>query len=198
MMHILHEDQLIVGIDEAGRGPLAGPVIAAAVILNPNRPIVGLADSKQLTEQKRETLFSEIRRQSYAWAIGVGSVREIDQVNILQATFLAMQRAVERLKISPCLALIDGNMAPKLNCPSKTIIKGDESEPVISAASIVAKVLRDRLMKKLDKKYPDYGFAKHKGYGTELHLKKLKELGPCRIHRKFFAPVAALIEKVAV
>lgn len=185
---------LIAGVDEAGRGPLAGPVIAAAVILNPKRPIVGLADSKILTEKQREKLFQDIRQSALAWAAGRAQVSEIDSINILQATFLAMQRAVKRLPIAPKLVLVDGNICPKFSCEANAIVKGDESEPAISAASIVAKVLRDRIMRMLDKKYPNYGFAQHKGYATALHLQALQQHGPCRIHRRSFAPVAETAE----
>jgi ribonuclease HII len=184
---------LIAGVDEAGRGPLAGPVIAAAVILNPNHPIPGLADSKKLTEKQRENLFNEIRVHSLAWAAARATVKEIDTINILQASLLAMQRAVAKLGIQPQLALVDGNICPAFSCQGKAIIRGDESEPAISAASIVAKVLRDRIMRFLDKKYPHYGFAQHKGYGTALHIKALREHGASRAHRRSFAPVGELI-----
>lgn len=182
--------QLIAGVDEAGRGPLAGPVVAAAVILDPSRPIQGLADSKILTEKQRDKLFQEIRQHALAWSVARATVVEIDQINILQATMLAMQRAVNRLKVTPQLALIDGNKCPLLICPAKAIIDGDALEPAISAASIVAKVLRDRLMRMLDRKYPGYGFAQHKGYGTKVHKQALQLLGPSRVHRRSFAPVA--------
>lgn len=183
-------EEFVAGIDEAGRGPLAGPVIAAAVILNPRRPIHGLADSKILSEKDRERLFKEIRKHALAWSVARGRVIEIDKINILQATLLAMQRAVLGLKIQPCLALIDGNKCPELTCKSKAIINGDATEPAISAASIVAKVIRDRIMKMLDRKYPLYGFAKHKGYATAQHIKALKQHGPSRVHRRTFAYVA--------
>lgn len=184
----------IVGVDEAGRGPLAGPVVAAAVILNPRKPIKGLADSKQLTAKQREELFALIRSRVLAWSVARATVAEIDDLNILHASMLAMQRAVTRLKLIPHLALIDGNRCPQLPCESRAIIGGDSSEPAISAASIVAKVLRDRLMRMLDRKYPQYGFAKHKGYATELHLEALKKHGPVRIHRRSFAPIVAAME----
>lgn len=186
-------EQLIAGIDEAGRGPLAGPVVAAAVILNPKRPIIGLADSKQLSAKARESLFQEIRQHALAWSVAKARVREIDAINILQATLLAMQRAVAGLKIMPHLALIDGNQCPILPCPAKTIIGGDALEPAISAASIVAKVLRDRLMLMLDKKYQQYGFASHKGYPTVQHIEALQAHGATRIHRRSFSPVAAVL-----
>lgn len=184
---------LIAGVDEAGRGPLAGPVIAAAVILDPDNPIKGLNDSKLLSEKKREQLFEEIRQCALAWSVARATVAEIDQFNILQASLLAMQRAVNFLSLTPQLALVDGNQSPRLNCPVRTIIKGDQLEPAISAASIVAKVLRDRWMKFLDRKYPQYGFAKHKGYPTQAHRDVLKRIGPCRVHRKSFAPVAEVM-----
>lgn len=169
-------------------------MIAGAVILDPRQPIKGLADSKLLSEKKREQLFEEIRHKALAWAVARATPREIDDINILQATLLAMQRAVARLKIQPCLVLVDGNKAPPLDCPARTIIKGDQLEPAISAASIVAKVLRDRLMRMLDKKYPLYGFANHKGYSTDFHMKALQQHGPCRIHRRTYAPVALQME----
>lgn len=184
------QEQLIAGIDEAGRGPLAGPVIAAAVILDPRHKINGLADSKQLTEKKRVQLFEEIRKHALAWSVARATVTEIDDINILQATFLAMQRAIAKLKVIPHLALVDGNMCPVLPCDARAIIKGDATEPAISAASIVAKVLRDRYMMMLDKKYPQYGLAKHKGYATVQHIEALKNHGPSRIHRRSYAPVA--------
>lgn len=181
---------IIAGIDEAGRGPLAGPVVAAAVILHPDKPIVGLADSKKLTEKQRETLFVMIQENALAFAIAEASVAEIDRINILQATLLAMQRAVAALSIVPQLALIDGNCCPQLACDAKAIIRGDETEPAISAASILAKVTRDRIMHQLDLQFPHYGFAKHKGYATEAHLAALEKHGPCILHRRSFAPVA--------
>lgn len=194
-MQDLSKEYLIAGIDEAGRGPLAGPVVAAAVILDPRRPIQGLADSKKLSEKQREQLFQKIRENALAWSVARATVIEIDQINILQATLLAMQRAIARLKIQPHLALVDGNKCPVLPCEARAIIGGDDSEPVISAASIVAKVLRDRLMVMLDKKYPEYGLAQHKGYSTSKHIKALQLHGPSRIHRRSFAPVAEWTEK---
>lgn len=186
-------DHLIAGVDEAGRGPLAGPVFAAAVILDPKRPIFGLADSKKLSAKVREELFGEIRSSALAWSFASGRVTEIDRLNILNATFLAMQRAVARLKMNPQLILVDGNRSPFFSVKVLSIVRGDQSEPAISAASIVAKVLRDRLMTRLDKKYPAYGFAQHKGYGTAQHLEALKRHGPCSAHRKHFAPVKACL-----
>lgn len=184
------ERQIIAGVDEAGRGPLAGPVIAAAVILNPDFIIEGLADSKQLTEKKREYLFQIIQEKALSWSIGRADADEIDRVNILQATFLAMQRAIAGLHIVPELALVDGNQDPKLPCKTITIINGDQLEPAISAASILAKVTRDREMVLLDQQYPHYGFAKHKGYPTKHHVAALQEFGPCELHRRSYAPVA--------
>jgi ribonuclease HII len=188
------EIKWIAGIDEAGRGPLAGPVMAAAVILNPAKPITGLTDSKKLTAAQREKLFYQIQDNALAWGIGRAEVEEIDRINILQATFLAMQRAVAVLNITPCLALIDGNRSPNLNCPTKSIIGGDLTEPAISAASILAKVSRDWVMLELHEQYPQYGFAKHKGYPTKGHLAALMAHGPSAIHRRSYAPVASLCE----
>jgi ribonuclease HII len=195
MQEVSHE-HLIAGVDEAGRGPLAGPVIAAAVILNPLRPIKGLADSKKLSEKQREKLFLEIRAHALAWSAARATVTEIDQINILQASLLAMQRAVAGLKHQPRLALIDGNKCPKLECEARAIVQGDQTEPAISAASIVAKVLRDRIMLMLDKKYPNYGFAQHKGYSTAKHMELLHKHGPCRVHRRTFEPVAQFGMKI--
>jgi ribonuclease HII len=189
-------EHLIAGVDEAGRGPLAGPVIAGAVILNPHQPIKGLADSKQLSEKKREQLFAEIRHKAIAWAAARATPKEIDTINILQASLLAMQRAVARLSMQPSLVLVDGNRAPVFSCPAKAIIRGDQLEQAISAASIVAKVLRDRIMRMLDKKYPLYGFASHKGYATDSHVKALQQHGPCRIHRRSFAPVTISLSEL--
>jgi ribonuclease HII len=180
---------LIAGVDEAGRGPLAGPVMAAAVILNPEKPILGLADSKKLTEKQREKIFFIIQENALAWAVARAEVEEIDRINILQASMLAMQRAVEALKISPHLALIDGNRCPLLACKAHAIIQGDQTEPAISAASIIAKVTRDREMLVLHEQYPQYGFAKHKGYPTKDHIAALEKYGPCDIHRRSYAPV---------
>ncbi|HVE44216.1 MAG TPA: ribonuclease HII [Gammaproteobacteria bacterium] len=182
----LPDEPVIAGVDEAGRGPLAGPVIAAAVILDPRRPIAGLADSKALSEKMREKLFAEIRRSALAVSVARARVREIDEINILQATLLAMQRAVTRLAMQPTLVLVDGNCAPVLDCDVRTIIKGDVTESAISAASIVAKVVRDRIMKMLDKRYPMYGFAKHKGYGTRSHVAALTTHGVSSVHRRSF------------
>ncbi|EKD91901.1 MAG: ribonuclease HII [uncultured bacterium] len=177
----------IAGVDEAGRGPLAGPVVAAAVILNPQFFITGLKDSKQLSEKTREKLFLDITTHC-VFGIGLAYVEEIDAINILQGTLLAMRRAVDQLTPSPDLVLVDGNQNPKLAYPTKLIIRGDQLEPAISAASIVAKVTRDRLMQDLDRQYPGYGLAKHKGYGTKEHLAALQKLGPSTCHRKSFKP----------
>jgi len=182
---------LIAGVDEAGRGPLAGPVYAAAVILDDLTPIPGLADSKVLGEKRRESLAVEIRQCALAWAVAFATAREIDELNILQATFLAMRRAVEQLSLTPELVLVDGNRAPKFSCPSQTIVRGDASIPSISAASILAKVARDAVLLELDRKYPEYGFAQHKGYPTALHIQALDRHGPSPEHRQSFAPVRA-------
>lgn len=180
---------LIAGVDEVGRGPLAGPVVTAAVILDPNKPIEGLTDSKKLSEKKREQLEPIIMENAFAWAIGRAEPEEIDRINILQATLVAMQRAVEGLSVYPQHALVDGNKAPKLACPVTTIIKGDQSEQAIAAASILAKVARDREMVAMEEVYPGYGFAKHKGYPTKQHQQALIELGVTPIHRRSFSPV---------
>jgi ribonuclease HII len=178
------------GVDEAGRGPLAGNVYAAAVILDINNPIIGLADSKKLSEKKREQLFDEIITKALSYHIAIANTLEIDSLNILQATMLAMKRAIEGLHIKADVALIDGNRAPKVNLQCQTIIGGDGTIAAISAASILAKVSRDREMLKMDQLYPKYGFAKHKGYGTKEHLQALEQYGPCVIHRKSFAPIS--------
>lgn len=187
---------MIAGVDEVGRGPLAGPVYAAAVILDPCRNICGLADSKALTTIRREGLDAEIRANAIAWSLGVASVDEIDSINILQASLLAMQRAVAALSCVPCLVLVDGNRCPRLDFPSTAIIKGDQKVNAISAASIIAKVARDRHMCMLDGVYPGYGFAGHKGYPTPAHVRALQTLGVSPIHRRSFAPVRQLIGDV--
>jgi ribonuclease HII len=184
----------VAGVDEVGRGPLAGPVVTAAVILDPERPIAGLADSKALSEKRREALFDEIQEKAKAWAIGRAEVEEIDELNILQATMLAMQRAVAGLGISPNHVLVDGNRCPDLPCSSEAIIKGDGTVPVISAASIIAKVTRDREMVMMDAEYPGYGLAGHKGYPTKAHMAALQVLGVTPIHRRSFAPVRRLLD----
>ena len=181
--------EIVAGVDEAGRGPLAGPVVVAAVVLNPDQPFAGLDDSKRLSEKRREALFPLIMERALAWTVVEIEVAEIDRINILQATLLGMKKAVEQLLPPPSLALIDGNRAPALKCAVRTIVGGDSLEPAISAASILAKVTRDRLMKKLHIVYPDYGFDRHKGYPTADHLARLTRYGPCPIHRRSFAPV---------
>ena len=196
-----HLPLLTAGVDEAGRGPLAGPVCAAAVILDPENPIEGLADSKKLSAKKREALAPIIRERALAWGIGWATVEEIDRVNILNATYLAMERAVAALKsrsgsVTPEYILIDGNRRPPhLPCMSDTIVKGDDKVPAISAASILAKTARDHRMAQLDQKWPAYGFAKHAGYGTAQHLDALKRLGPCPEHRTTFEPIKSMLSE---
>ncbi len=187
---------LIAGVDEAGRGPLAGPVMAAAVILDDMKPILGLADSKKLTALRRERLFDEIRAKSLCCAVAQASVQEIEELNILQATLLAMRRAVEGLRLSPKLVLVDGNRLPLLPMRAQAIVKGDSLVAAISAASILAKVTRDRWCLEYDGQFPQYGFAKHKGYGTAQHLASLLQYGACPEHRKTFAPVTAVLEHI--
>lgn len=181
----------IAGVDEVGRGPLAGPVVAAAVILDPGRSIEGLADSKALSASRREWLSVEIERCALAFALGRAEVEEIDRLNILQASLLAMQRAVAALSIAPARVLVDGRDCPVLDCDTEAIVGGDATVAAISAASILAKVARDREMTALDALYPDYGFGRHKGYPTREHLRALETFGPCAIHRRSFAPVRA-------
>jgi ribonuclease HII len=181
-------------VDEVGRGPLAGPGVAAAVILNPERPIAGLADSKKLTPKRREILAQQIKSEALAWSLGRAEVEEIDRINILQASLLAMQRAVEELPIQPQRALVDGNHCPQLPCPVEAVVGGDSTVPAISAASIIAKVARDLEMVELDVKYPGYGLAKHKGYPTRMHLEALQQLGATAIHRRSFAPVRRVMQ----
>ncbi|MCK9214347.1 MAG: ribonuclease HII [Rhodoferax sp.] len=187
---------LIAGVDEAGRGPLAGPVLAAAVILDELHPIKGLADSKKLTERKREQLFDEIRAKSLCFSVAQASVQEIDTLNILQATLLAMRRAVEGLRLSPKLVLVDGNRLPVLPMRAEAIVKGDALVAAISAASILAKVTRDRWCREVDAVYPAYGFARHKGYGTAAHLSALQAHGACPVHRTSFRPVTEVLQGV--
>jgi len=193
---------LIAGVDEAGRGPLVGPVVAAAVILDDLQPIVGLDDSKVLSEKKRERLFDQIRARALCFCVAQASVEEIDSLNILQATLLAMQRAVKGLRLVPKLVMVDGNRAPNLPMRCEAVVKGDALVAAISAASILAKVTRDRLCQELDAQYPGYGFAQHKGYGTAQHLAALQALGACPQHRKSFRPVtetlAASVAKAAL
>lgn len=196
----IHEalpNSLVAGVDEVGRGTLMGPVVTCAVILDPDKPILGLADSKLLTEKRREQLFNEIMDKALCLSIAQASVQEIDDLNILQATMLAMQRAVKGLRLKPKLVLIDGNRLPLLDCAAQAIIKGDQKIQSISAASIVAKVTRDRWCKELDLEFPQYGFAKHKGYGTAQHLAALQLHGPCKEHRMSFAPVRLALENLS-
>jgi len=190
----------VCGVDEAGRGPLVGAVVAGAVVLDPSNPIEGLRDSKKLTPARREFLYEQIMEKAKAWGVGEASPAEIDDINILQATMLAMRRAIEDLTIRlgawPDKALVDGNRYPDLPISAEAIIKGDSKEPAISAASIIAKVTRDRQMQALDKLYPQYGFAQHMGYPTEAHFAALKEFGACDEHRRSFSPVRRVLEGV--
>ena len=191
----------ICGVDEAGRGPLVGSVVAGAVVLDPRNPIEGLKDSKKLTPAKREFLYEQIMEKAKAWGVGEASPVEIDQINILQATMLAMRRAIEdlttRLGGWPDKALIDGNRCPELPISAEAIIKGDAKEPAISAASILAKVTRDRQMQLLHERHPEYGFAQHMGYPTQAHFAALQKFGACSEHRKSFAPVRKVLEAIA-
>lgn len=186
--------ELECGVDEVGRGPLAGPVVAAAVILDPAQPIAGLDDSKRLTERRRQMLDSEIRERALAWALGRAEPEEIDRINILQASLLAMTRAVAALSVQPDRALVDGNRLPKLTIPARAIVGGDGLIPSIGAASIVAKVARDAEMCRMGEDYPGYGFEKHKGYPTRQHLLAMAELGVTSIHRRSFSPVKKIIK----
>ena len=191
----------VCGVDEAGRGPLVGAVVAGAVVLDPAKPIEGLKDSKKLTAARREYLYEQIMANAKAWGVGEASPAEIDDINILQATMLAMRRAVEdlatRLGAWPDKALIDGNRCPELPIAAEAIIKGDAKEPAISAASIVAKVTRDRQMMALHERYPQYGFAQHMGYPTEAHFAALKQFGACEQHRRSFSPVRKVLESIS-
>ncbi|MCT8525691.1 ribonuclease HII [Glaesserella parasuis] len=187
--------KLIAGVDEVGRGPLVGAVVTAAVILDPNQPIEGLADSKKLSEKRRLALAEEIKAKALCWSLGRAEPDEIDQLNILHATMLAMQRAVAGLSIQPDFVLVDGNRIPTLPMPAQAVVKGDSLVAEISAASILAKVARDQEMDELDKQFPEYGFAQHKGYPTKLHFEKLESLGATPYHRKSFAPVAQRLAK---
>ncbi|QWE21122.1 ribonuclease HII [Polynucleobacter sp. AP-Kolm-20A-A1] len=188
----------VCGVDEAGRGPLVGAVVAGAVVLDPSNPIEGLKDSKKLTAARREYLYEQIIQKAKAWGVGEASPAEIDQINILQATMLAMRRAIEDLSIRlgawPEKALIDGNRCPELPIPAEAIVKGDSKEPAISAASIVAKVTRDHQMMALHERHPEYGFAQHMGYPTEAHFAALKQYGACDQHRRSFSPVRKVLE----
>ncbi|MGA7179466.1 MAG: ribonuclease HII [Thiobacillaceae bacterium] len=187
------QEILRCGVDEAGRGPLAGPVYAAAVILDPERPIAGLQDSKKLSRRKRESLEIHIKENALAWCVADSSVWEIDTLNILKATLMAMQRAVEGLQVSPDHAQVDGNCCPPLSCSVESIVKGDATVAAISAASILAKTARDRAMTSLHREFPDYGFDQHFGYGTAKHLAALRRYGPCGAHRRSFSPVRELL-----
>lgn len=188
---------LLAGVDEVGRGPLAGAVFAAAVILDPARPIEGLADSKKLTAKRREELFELICERATCWAIAKASVAEIERLNILHASMLAMKRAVQTLAVQPEHVLVDGNRLPRWRYTAEAVVQGDDRVPAIAAASILAKVARDREMVKLDRRYPGYGLAEHKGYGTPLHLAALARLGPCKIHRRGFAPVRQALGEIS-
>lgn len=185
----MNDISLIAGVDEAGRGPLAGPVVAAAVILHPDRPVEGARDSKRLSARQRERLAVAVRERAFAWSVAVASVEEIDTLNILQASLLAMRRAIEALSPAAEFALIDGNVLPRLAIGARAIVGGDALEPAISCASILAKTHRDALLRVLDAQYPGYGFADHFGYPTPRHLARLREIGPCLAHRRSFAPV---------
>lgn len=192
MPELTYPSGLVCGIDEAGRGPLAGNVVAAAVILDPARPIPGLNDSKKLSARKREALAVQIREQAIAWAVGEASVEEIDRINILQATFLAMQRAVAALPVAAVAALVDGNRCPRLDIPVEAVVQGDGKVASIAAASILAKTVRDAQMLELHAQYPQYGFDRHMGYPTAVHLAALRAHGVSPVHRKSYAPVAQL------
>lgn len=189
---------LFCGADEAGRGPIAGPVFAAAVILDPGHPIAGLKDSKKLSEIKRDELAVEIKQHARAWAIAQCTIEEIDELNILHASMLAMKRAIEALQVRPELALIDGNRCPKLSIMAKAIVRGDDRVPAISAASILAKTARDAVMMDLHRQYPEYGFDRHKGYPTAYHLEQLSLHGVSPVHRKTYAPVRKILELAAL
>lgn len=197
MEFIYPHTHLVAGVDEVGRGPLVGAVVTAAVILDPSRPIVGLNDSKKLSEKRRLALFDEIQEKALAWSLGRAEPHEIDELNILHATMLAMQRAVAGLKIAPEYVLIDGNRCPALPVPSMAVVKGDSRVAEISAASIIAKVTRDAEMTALDLTYPQYGFAQHKGYPTAFHLEKLAEHGATEHHRRSFGPVKRALGRVS-
>ncbi|TQV86628.1 ribonuclease HII [Aliikangiella coralliicola] len=192
----MYKDHLTAGVDEVGRGPLAGPVIAAAVILDPKQPIEGLTDSKKLSEKKRIQLAEEIKLKALSWCIARAEPLEIDEINILNASLLAMQRAVEGLEVKPGHCLVDGNKLPKLPCTAEAIVKGDLTEPAISAASIIAKVARDLEMIEMEAVFPGYGFAQHKGYPTKTHREALAKLGVTKIHRKSFAPVQKQLQLI--
>lgn len=197
-MDTVTETGRIAGVDEAGRGPLAGPVVAAAVMLDPGRPVSGLADSKRLSARRRAALAVEVRARARAVAVAAVEADEIDRLNVLQATLAAMRQAVAALAPAPRAVLVDGNRCPELEVPARAIVGGDALEPAIAAASIVAKVERDRIMTALDGVHPGYGFGAHKGYGTRAHLEALRRLGPCAAHRRSFAPVRMVIDQLAL
>ena len=190
----LQQLKFIAGVDEVGRGPLAGAVVAAAVILDPDNPIDGLRDSKKLTEKKRDILFDEIQSKALAYAVGRAEIEEIDKINILHASLLAMQRAIEGLDLTPEHILVDGNCCPECRQPATAVVKGDDRVDVIAAASIIAKVTRDRELVELDKLFPGYGLAKHKGYPTKDHIAAIQTLGVTEIHRRSFGPVKKILE----
>jgi len=192
----IKHSQLIAGVDEVGRGPLAGAVVAAAVILDPAHKIEGLDDSKKVSEKKRSALSEEIQQTALAWAIGRVEVEDIDRINILQASLLAMSRAIEALPVAPEFIFVDGNRLPKTEIASEAVVKGDHYIPAISAASILAKVYRDDEMIAMDERFPGYGFAQHKGYPTKVHIAALNELGPLPIHRKSFGPVKLVLQQM--
>lgn len=192
-MPLLRSEGLVCGVDEAGRGPLAGPVVAAAVILDPTNPVEGLNDSKKLSAKRRELLAIEIRAKALAWSVAEATVEEIDAINILQASMLAMRRAVEGLVVKPVRALIDGNRCPALACKAEAIVGGDGKMESIAAASILAKTIRDAGMRELHLAYPHYGFDRHMGYPTAFHLQALRDYGASPVHRRSFAPVAQLV-----
>jgi len=195
LFHIDYHGPGLAGVDEVGRGPLAGDVVAAAVILDPARPIAGLRDSKKLSAPRREALALRIREQALAWAVARATVAEIDQLNILQAALLAMHRAVQALRPQPAYVLVDGNRLPRWDYASEAVVKGDDRVPAIAAASILAKVQRDGELLELERQYPGYGFAAHKGYPTAAHLEALRTLGVTPVHRRTFGPVRALLAK---
>lgn len=192
----VYSGHLLAGVDEVGRGPLAGDVVAAAVILDPQKPIQGLGDSKKISEKRRDFLFEEIRANALSWCVARATVAEIDEINILQASLLAMTRAVEGLAVRPEHVLVDGNKIPKWSFPAEAVVKGDARVAAIGAASILAKVTRDREMVEMDSQYPGYGFAGHKGYPTKVHLDALNTLGPSPIHRRSFGPVKRQLEQM--
>lgn len=192
-LSFLNSVELLAGVDEVGRGPLAGPVVAAAVILDPEKPIAGLNDSKKITPKKRELMSAEIKSKALVWSLGRAEVEEIDEINILKASLLAMKRAIESLRIEPKLVAVDGQYTPDVVCEKIAIIKGDSLVPAISAASIIAKVARDNEMIAFEETYPGYGFSSHKGYPTKQHIESLEKLGITEIHRRSFAPVAKYI-----